>query len=44
MRPYVADHPGKLGLMGFVSLPDVAAACRDVEYALDTPKMDGINL
>ena len=40
----VADHPGKFGAMGFVSLPDVEAACRDVEYALDTLKMDGINL
>ncbi len=30
--------------MGFVSLPDVEDACRDVEYALDVLKMDGINL
>lgn len=44
MAQYVADHPGKFGSMGFVSLPDVGAACRDVEYALDTLKMDGINL
>ena len=40
----VNDHPGNFGAMGFVSLPDVAAACRDVEYALDVLKMDGINL
>jgi predicted TIM-barrel fold metal-dependent hydrolase len=44
MARIVADHPGKFGAMGFVSLPDVEAACRDVEYALDTLKMDGINL
>jgi len=44
MMQMVADHPGKFGAMGFVSLPDVEAACRDVEYALDTLKMDGINL
>lgn len=44
MMRMVADHPGKFGAMGFVSLPDVAAACRDVEYALDVLKMDGINL
>jgi len=44
MMQFVADHPGKFGAMGFVSLPDVEAACRDVEYALDTLKMDGINL
>ena len=44
MTQMVNDHPGKFGCMGFVSLPDVAAACRDVEYALDVLKMDGINL
>jgi predicted TIM-barrel fold metal-dependent hydrolase len=44
MTRYVADYPGKFGSMAFVSLPDVEAACRDVEYALDTLKMDGINL
>jgi len=44
MMQMVADHPGKFGAMGFVSLPDVGAACRDVEYALDVLKMDGINL
>jgi predicted TIM-barrel fold metal-dependent hydrolase len=44
MAQMVGDHPGKFGAMAFVSLPDVAAACRDVEYALDTLKLDGINL
>jgi predicted TIM-barrel fold metal-dependent hydrolase len=44
MAQIVGDHPRKLGAMAFVSLPDVAAACRDVEYALDTLKLDGINL
>jgi predicted TIM-barrel fold metal-dependent hydrolase len=44
MAQMVADHPGKFGAMGFVSLPDVEAACRDVEYALDALKIDGINL
>ncbi len=44
MMQMVNDHPGKFGAMGFVSLPDVSAACRDVEYALDVLKMDGINL
>ena len=44
MAQMVADHPGKFGAMGFVSLPDVEAACRDVEYALDVLKIDGINL
>jgi predicted TIM-barrel fold metal-dependent hydrolase len=44
MAQMVSDRPGKFGAMGFVSLPDVEAACRDVEYALDTLKIDGINL
>lgn len=44
MAQMVADHPGKFGAMGFVSLPDVGQACKDVAYALDVLKMDGINL
>jgi predicted TIM-barrel fold metal-dependent hydrolase len=44
MAQIVNDHPRKFGAMAFVSLPDVATACRDVEYALDTLKLDGINL
>jgi len=44
MAQMVSDHPGKFGAMAFVSLPDIAAACCDVDYALDTLKLDGINL
>jgi predicted TIM-barrel fold metal-dependent hydrolase len=44
MAQMVADHPRKFGAMGFVSLPDVEQACKDVAYALDVLKMDGINL
>jgi predicted TIM-barrel fold metal-dependent hydrolase len=44
MAQMVADHPGKFGAMAFVALPDVEAACRDVAYALDELKLDGINL
>ena len=44
MAQAVADHPSKFGAMGFVALPDVEAACRSVEYALDTLKLDGVNL
>jgi predicted TIM-barrel fold metal-dependent hydrolase len=44
MAGMVAGHPGKFGAMAFVSLPDVEVACRDVEYALDTLKLDGVNL
>lgn len=44
MAQAVADHPSKFGAMGFVALPDVEAACRSVEYTLDTLKLDGVNL
>ena len=44
MARIVADHPTRYGAMGFVSLPDVETACRDVGYALDVLKLDGINL
>lgn len=44
MAQMIADHPTRYGAMGFVSLPDVETACRDVEYALDVLKLDGINL
>ena len=40
----VAEQPTQLGAMGFVPLPDVAAAVREVEYALDVLQLDGINL
>lgn len=44
MEQIVSDNPRRFGAMGFVSLPDVEAACRDVEYVLDVLKLDGINL
>jgi predicted TIM-barrel fold metal-dependent hydrolase len=40
----VADRPTKFAAMGFVPLPDVAAAVREAEYALDVLGLDGINL
>ena len=40
----VADHPKRFGAVGLVSLPDVDAALCDVEYALDTLKLDGLLL
>ena len=40
----IGDLPTKLGAMGFVPLPDVAAAVREVDYALDVLGLDGINL
>ena len=40
----VADNPRRFGAVGLMSLPDVDAALHDVEYALDTLKLDGVLL
>jgi predicted TIM-barrel fold metal-dependent hydrolase len=40
----VADYPKRMGVMAVVPLPDVGNALKEVEYALDTLKLDGINL
>lgn len=40
----VADHPHRFGAFAILPLPDVAAAVREAEYALDALKLDGICL
>jgi predicted TIM-barrel fold metal-dependent hydrolase len=40
----VADDPVHFGALATVPLPDTAAACREVEYALDVLKLDGVVL
>lgn len=40
----VADRPDKFGAFGLLPLPDVKAAIREAEYALDTLKLDGVCL
>lgn len=40
----VADHPRRFGAFAILPLPDVGAAIRETEYALDVLKLEGICL
>ena len=40
----IAEHPRRLGAFALLPLPDVAAAIREVEYALDVLGLEGICL
>lgn len=38
------DHPGRFGLFAFMPMPDVDATLKDIGFALDVLKADGIGL
>jgi predicted TIM-barrel fold metal-dependent hydrolase len=38
----IADHPGRFGMFAIVPMPDVDSTLKEIAYALDTLKVDGI--
>jgi predicted TIM-barrel fold metal-dependent hydrolase len=40
----VRDHPGRFGMFASLSLPDVDGSLKEIDYAFDVLKVDGVGL
>ncbi len=40
----ISEHPGRFGMFTTVPLPDIDGCLREIEYGMDTLKLDGIGM